>query len=201
MAAVTEDTVLSEVYGEFRDDWRPAIGAELHRIEGICRRAARGQAEAVRLWRVTHLLLGAATVLTGGVAGSMMLSGTRYPLLAGALAMASALLATLGGMVGPARREAHNGEAAKGYETVEALARQARQVDLPGLRFEPARQVLAELTEQWQGVNRVAPAIPRWAQRRGERCPEPYEEPLDGRASDVVRVFRVWPRTPADDLD
>lgn len=201
MATVTEDTVLSEVYGDFHDDWRPAIGGELHRIEGICRRAALGQAEAVRLWRAVHLLLGTATVLTGGVAGSLMLAGTRYPLIAGALALVAALLATLGGMVGPARREAHTGEAAKGYQTVEALTRQARQVDLPRLPFEPARRALAELTEQWQGVNRLAPAIPRWAQRRADRYPEPYEESLDTRVSDVVRVFRVWPRTAADDLE
>src|SRR5205823_4188027 len=118
----------------------------------LCRRSARGLAESGRIWRAAHLLLGSATVLTGGVAGSLMLAGSRYPVIAGALALVAALFGTLVGMIGPARREAQTAEAAKGYQTVEALARQARCVDLPGLSFEPARRVLTELTERWQSV-------------------------------------------------
>jgi len=198
MATVTEDKVLPEVYGDFREDWRPAVAAELRRIETICHRAARGQGESTRIWRAIHLLLGSVTVLTGGVAGGLILAGTPYRILAGTLALSAALPATLIGMVGPARREAQAAEAAKGYETVEALARQARQVDLPGQSLEQARRVLTGLTEHWQSVNRLAPPILRWAQRRADRV---YDEDLADQADDVVRIFRVWPRTAADALD
>lgn len=199
MAAVQE-----ELNGtDFQIGWQVAVSAELHRIEELCRRSARGLGESARVWRTAHLLLGTATVLTGGVAGSLVLAGSPYPVAAGALALVAALFATLGGMIGPARREAQAAEAAKGYQVVEALSRQARCVDLPGLSFERARRVLTELTEHWQGVNRVAPTMLRWGQRRADRmlAAEPGDELLTGRASDVVRIFRVWPRSPADDLD
>jgi len=168
--------------------WRIAISAELHRIEDACASGARGQAEAARLWRIINLGLGAAAVLTSGVAGSLVLATTALDPIAGGLALGAALLTTIISMVGPARRESQATEAAKAYQTVQTLTRQACRVDLPGRGFEQARQALAELTERWHAVNRAAVPVPRWVRRR-DRDDAPGDPALD----QMMGVFRVSP--------
>jgi hypothetical protein len=182
------DTDLREEIRTTGPGWRVAVSAELHRIEEACARGARGQSEAARLWRVVNLLLGAAAVLTSGVAGSLVLATAALDRIAGGLALGAALLTTIIGMVGPARRESQATEAAKAYQTVQTLTRQAGQVDLPGQQFEQARQTLAGLTERWHAVNRAAVPVPRWARKPG---PEPAadEETID----QMMSVFRVSP--------
>ena len=168
--------------------WPVAISAELHRIEDACARGTREQDAAARLWRVVNLGLGAAAVLTSGVAGSLVLATGSLDLVAGGLALGAALLTTIISMVGPARRETQATEAAKAYQTVQTLTRQAGQVDLPGQRFEQARQALADLTERWHTVNRAAVPVPRWA-RQSAPGAEPDEETID----QMMSVFRVSP--------
>lgn len=171
--------------------WRVAVSAELHRIEEACARGARGQSEAARLWRVVNLMLGTAAVLTSGVAGSLVLATRSLDPIAGGLALGAALLTTIISMVGPARREGQATEAAKAYQTVQTLTRQARQVDLPAQQFEQARQALADLTERWHGVNRAAVPVPRWARQPDdfEAARPPDEETID----QMMSVFRVSP--------
>lgn len=177
--------------------WRVSLGAELYWIEETCSCATQCQEETARVWRAINISLGGAAVLTSGVAGSMMLAGSSYGIVAGALALVAALLSTLIGMLGPARRESQAVESAKAFESVQALARQARQVDLAGQYFEQAREELANLTERWQAVNQAAVPVSRWARLRiGKQtaATENTEEHLTARMSDVVSVFVPAPR-------
>ncbi|GAA2112449.1 SLATT domain-containing protein [Actinomadura alba] len=171
--------------------WRMAVGAELRRIEENCACAARGQAETVKIWRAAHVWLGTFAVLTAGVAGSVMLAAPRFAVCSGTLALVAAMLATVLSVVGPARRESQAVEAARAFQAVAMLSRQARQVDLPGQPFEQARHTLGELTERWQNANGSALPAPRWAQRRAERgiFPDLGDDAMFDRISDVVSVF------------
>ncbi len=191
----------SEVFGGIDPAWRVTVGAELYRIEENCARAARAQAETVKIWRVLNLWLGSSAVLAAGVAGSLVLSGDRFPLIAGGLALGAALLATVVSMVAPGRKENQAVEAAKAYRSVETAARQVREVDLPGQCFAQARLALGELTDRWHSVIRGAPHAPAWAQHRAERGThvERAEEAMNERMSDVVRVFQMT-RRPADQV-
>jgi hypothetical protein len=182
------DTDLREEIRTTDPAWRIAVSAELHRIEDASAQGARGQSEAARLWRVVNLGLGAAAVLTSGVAGSLVLATTALDRIAGGLALGAALLTAIMSMVGPARRESQATEAAKAYQTVQTLARQACQVDLPGRQFDQSRRALAELTERWHAVSRTAVPVPRWA-RRHERENMPDERSID----QMMNVFRVSP--------
>ena len=182
------DTDLREQIQTTGGGWPVAVSAELHRIEHACARGAREQGDAARLWRVINLGLGAASVLTSGVAGSLVLATGSLDPVAGGMALGAALLTTIISMVGPARRENQAAEAAKAYQTVQTLTRQACQVDLPGQRFEQARQALAELTERWHTVNRAAVPVPRWA-----REPAPGGESDEETLDQMMSVFRVSP--------
>lgn len=186
-----------EPFGGIEHTWRVAVAAEFCRIEEVCSRASRAQWETVRIWRVINLGLGASAVVAAGVAGSVVLAGDRYPIIAGALALVAAMLTTIISMVGPARKENQAVEAAKAYQSAETAARQSRQVDLPGHSFAQARQSLGELTERWHAANRTATPVPRWAQRRAGRGAyvRSAEEVMTDRMSEVVRVFRVSRRT------
>jgi hypothetical protein len=126
-----------------------------------------------------------------------MLAAPRYAVIAGTLALVSAMLTTVVSVVGPAKREGQAAEAARSYQAVELLSRQARQVDLPGHSFEAARHTLFELTERLQSVNGTAIPMPRWAQRRAERgaLSEMVDDSMLDRMSDVVSVFNQGPRT------
>jgi hypothetical protein len=186
-----------ELFGGIEPTWRVAVAAEFCRIEEICSRAARAQSETVRIWRVVNLGLGSAAVISAGVAGSVVLAGDRFPVVAGALALVAAMLTTIISMVGPARKENQAVEAAKAYQSAETAARQSRQVDLPGHSFAQARQSLCDLTERLHAANRSATPVPRWAQRRAGRGTygDRAEEIMTDRMSEVVRVFRVSRRT------
>jgi hypothetical protein len=177
--------------------WRMAVSAELRRIEENCACAARAQAETVKVWRVAHVWLGTFAVLASGVAGSVMLAAPRFAVLAGTLALGAAMLATVLSVVGPARRESQAAEAARAYQAVQMLSRQARQVDLPGQAFEEARHILGELTDRWQSANGSAIPASRWAQRRADRgiFPELGDDAMLDRISDVVSVFHRTPVT------
>src|SRR5688500_1845466 len=146
--------------------WRGALGAELFWIEETCSCATLCQEETARVWRVLNLCLAGSAVLASGVAGSMMLAGNRYEIVAGGLALGAALLSALITMLGPARRESQAIESAKAFHAVQSLARQARQVDLPAQYFEQAREALATLTDRWQEVDRSAVPVSRWARLR-----------------------------------
>jgi hypothetical protein len=190
-----------ELFAGIEPTWRVAVAAEFCRIEEICSRAAHAQWETVRIWRAINLVLGASAVITAGIAGSAVLAGNRYPIVAGALALVAAMLTTVISMVGPARKENQAVEAAKAYQSAETAARQARQVDLPGHTFVQARQSLCELTERWHAANRSATPVPKLAQRRAGRGAygRRAEEIMNERMSEVVRVFRVS-RRPADQV-
>jgi hypothetical protein len=186
-----------ELFGGVEPTWRIAVAAEFCRIEEICSRASQAQWETVRIWRVINLGLGASAVVTAGVAGSIVLAGNRFPVIAGGLALVAAMLTTIISMVGPARKENQAVEAAKAYQSAETAARQSRQVDLPGHTFAQARQSLGELTERWHAANRTATPVPGWAQRRAARGTygRQAEQIMTDRMSEVVRVFRVSRRT------
>jgi hypothetical protein len=186
-----------ELFGGIEPTWRVAVAAEFCRIEEICSRAARAQWETVTIWRFINLGLGSTAVIAAGVAGSVVLAGDRFPVMAGTLALVAAMLTTIISMVGPARKENQAVEAAKAYQSAETAARQARQVDLPGHTFAQARQGLCDLTERWHAANRTATPVPRWAQRRAGRGAYGHraEEIMTDRMSEVVRVFRVSRRT------
>jgi hypothetical protein len=190
-----------ELFGAIEPTWRVAVAAEFCRIEEICSRAAHAQTETVRIWRVINLGLGSTAVLAAGVAGSVVLAGDRFQIVAGALALFAAMLTTVVSMVGPARKENQAVEAAKAYQSAETAARQARQVDLPGHTFAQARQSLGELTERWHAANRCATPVPRWAARRAGRTKyaEQHDAAMADRMSEVVRVFRVS-RRPLDQI-
>ncbi|MFG1998492.1 hypothetical protein ACGFNU_05020 [Spirillospora sp. NPDC048911] len=182
--------------GEY--SWRAAIGAELFWIEETCSCATLCQEGTARVWRAINLFLAGSAVVTSGVAGSMMLAGSRYGIVAGALALVAALLSTLIGMLGPARREGQANESAKAFETVQALARQARQVDLPAQYFEQAREALATLTDRWQEVNQSAVPVSRWARLRiGKQIAlsDAAEQRMTERMNDVVSAIVPPPRT------
>lgn len=183
----------NDLFGEIEPTWRMAVSAELFRIEDTCSRAARGQAETVKIWRVVNTWLGSLSILTAGVAGSLVLANGRLPMVAGGLALVSAMLTTVVCVVGPARRETQAAEASKAYHGVETVARQARLVDLPTHTFGQARQTLTELTERWQSAQRGAIPTLRIAQRRAERgtFPEKVDNEMTERMSDVVRVFQM----------
>lgn len=192
----------SESYG-MEPSWRAAVAAEFRRIEELCGRGGRAQAETVRIWRVVNLGLGFAAVAAAGVAGSTILAGDRYPVLAGTLALVAALLTTVISMVGPARKESQATEAAKAYQSAETAARQSRQVDLPGHSFVQARQSLGELTERLHAANRAATPVLRCALRRAEHggYTGRADEIMTDRMSEVVRVFRVSPGRQNGSLD
>lgn len=178
------------------ETWRAAVATELFWIEETCSCATQCQTETARVWRSVNVTLGFVALVTAGVAGSMMLAGTRFEIVAGGLALGSAMLTTLIAMVCPGRRETQAAEAGKSYQAVQALARQARLVDLPGQSFEQARHGLAELTERWQAVNRSALPVSRWVQVRAEQhaVSGSMEEAMTNRMSDVVSVFVPSPR-------
>jgi hypothetical protein len=175
--------------------WRVAVSAEFQRIEESCSRGARGQSETARVWRVINLWLGAGAVVASGVAGSLVLATSSLGPVAGGLALVAALLTTIICMVGPARRENQATDAAKAYRTVQTLARQARQVDLPDQPFDQARRALADLTNRWHGVHRAAIPVPALVRRRtdrdarGQAADEALFDPMGG----MVSVFRVSP--------
>ncbi|GAA2609340.1 SLATT domain-containing protein [Actinomadura fulvescens] len=177
--------------------WRAAVGAELFWIEETCSCATLCQEETARVWRAVNLFLAGTAVLASGVAGSMVLARSRYEIAAGALALVAALLSTLIGMLGPARRESQAIESAKAFEAVQALARQARQVDLPAQYFEQAREALATLTDRWQAVNQSAVPVSRWARlriRKRTADSDAREERMAERMSEMVSAIVPPPR-------
>ncbi|KAB2350961.1 SLATT domain-containing protein [Actinomadura rudentiformis] len=181
--------------------WRGAVGAELFWIEETCSCATLCQEETARVWRALNICLAVSAVLASGVAGSMMLAGNRHEIVAGGLALGAALLSALLGMLGPARREGQANESAEAFQEVQAMARQARQVDLQAQYFEQARESLAALTDRWQAVNRSAVPVSRWARLRIRKqtvASDAAEERMAKRLSMVGAI--VPPPRAADQI-
>lgn len=135
---------------------RKAIEAELLRLEDSAMISSQGQFEETKYWRRINLSLGLPASLLAAAAGATALAATAGRVTAGILAIAAAGFGAVLTTVNAAHRVNQASSAANAYLEIQTAARQAREIDLPYMSLDDARQVLAEITARRDEQNKTA---------------------------------------------
>lgn len=135
---------------------RKAIEDELQRLEESAKYSAQAQFELTKQWRGINLTLGLPASVLAAVSGATALISTTGRIPAGILALAAAGFGAILTTINAAQRMNQAAAAANAYLEIQTAARQARQVDLPYLSIDEARQALAEITARRDEQNKTA---------------------------------------------
>jgi hypothetical protein len=149
-------------------DRRQAIERELRRLEESAEYSAQSQFEQTKQWRGVNLLLGLPASVLAAVAGATALAATAGRIAAGILAIAAAGFGAILTTVNASPRMNQASSAANAYLEIQTAARQAREIDLPYLGVDEARQMLAELTARRDEQNKTADPPNRRSYKRAK---------------------------------
>ena len=148
---------------------REAIRLELLRLEESAMYSSQGQFEQAKIWRGVNLGLGVPASVLAAISGATALAAEAGRLTAGVLALIAAGLGAVLTTVNASHRMNQATAAANAYLEIQTAARQAREVDLPEMEIEDARNVLSELTARRDEQNKTAEPISRWAYLRAKK--------------------------------
>ena len=132
-----------------------SIANETHRIHQSARDSAQGQFEQAKLWRLANLVLGAPAAALAAIAGGTGLSGQKGT-TTGILALIAAGLSAVLTTVNASRRMTQAQSSANAYLQLQTEARQFLTIDLAGMSHEDARDVLRNLTNSRNELNKTA---------------------------------------------
>jgi len=148
---------------------REAIRLELLRLEESAMYSSQGQFEQAKLWRGVNLGLGIPASVIAAISGATALAAEAGRITAGVMALIAAGFGAVLTTVNATHRMNQAAAAGSAYLEIQTAARQAREVDLPDMDVEDARNVLAELTARRDEQNKAAEPISRWAYRRAKK--------------------------------
>ena len=139
------------------------ISAESERIREDCEYSSKSHFEAARRWGKVHLALGVPAALLSAIAGVTALSD--YPEYAAAIAFLVAGIAGGATFLNPEKRAASHHGAATQYLSLKNRARIFLTIELLQMdeSLNDATEALRALTQTRDELNKVSPAIPRWA--------------------------------------
>ena len=144
------------------DERRREIRDELSRLEESATYSSQAQFEQAKHWRKVNYWLGIPATALAAAAGGTALATTTNHYVAGVMALLSAGLGAVLTTVNASHHMNQATSAANAYLEIETAARQFRQIDLPVVAIDDARQQLAELTARRDEQNKTAePPGPR----------------------------------------
>jgi hypothetical protein len=144
-----------------------ALAAEAHRIEEDTLHSFKGQYNTANMWSVINNSIGIPTTITAGLASIDAFS--QSPQYSGYLLLGTTVLAATQTFLNPAEKAAKHKSAGGEYQALRNRARRFHEIDLHMLKPEELRQKLEKLTEKRDELNRISPAIPRWAYWRAKK--------------------------------
>lgn len=147
-------------------DRKNAIGDELARIEESATVAAQTQFEQSKRWSRANLWLGISSSALAGVAGTLALAAPETTVVAGPLALVSAVLGVILTSLNANARTNAAASAGNAYLAIQSDSRQARLVDLDHEDLSEMRNRLAELTARRDEQNKTAEVPGARAYRR-----------------------------------
>lgn len=145
------------------------LGAELKRVEESAMYSAQSQFEQAKIWRGTNLVIGGPAAVLAAISGGAGLADAGNRTLAAVLALVAAGLGAIVTTLNAAGRADRAHSSANTYLAIQTDARQLRNIDLPAMEPEAARQALADLTSRQQEANVSADIPARIAYRLAKR--------------------------------
>ena len=145
---------------------KSAISNETHRIEEDALHSMKGHFNAGSLWGKVHLALGLPSAVLAGWAGIEAFSDN--PQLTAILAIVSAALTATVTFLKPQAVSDNHSNAGGEYNKLKNKTRRFREIELPSLEDEEAKQLLNDLAEQRDSLNSMSPDIPRWAYNKAK---------------------------------
>ncbi len=167
----TPSSTLGTVSDDFLEEpqRRKAIEVELLRLEESAMYSSQGQFEQTKQWRSLNYALGIPGSILAAASGATALAATAGRVTAGILAIAAAGLGAILTTINASHHMNQAASAANAYLEIQTAARQCREIDLPHLELEDARQQLAELTARRGEQNKTAEAPNRRAYKKAKR--------------------------------
>ena len=147
---------------------RQAIERELMRLEESAKYSAQGQFEQTKQWRGVNLGLGLPASVLAAAAGATALAATAGRITAGILAITAAGFGAILTTVNASHHMNQASSAANAYLEIQTAARQTREIDLPYMELDDARQMLAELTARRDEQNKTAEPPNRRSYKRAK---------------------------------
>ncbi|MFE1934516.1 SLATT domain-containing protein [Streptomyces sp. NPDC059474] len=160
---------MAEPDGTTDDARRSAIEAELRRLEESALYSGQMQFEMTKQWRGINLWLGLPASGFAAISGTVALVSATGRVAAGVIALVAAGFGAILTTVNASHRMNQAAASANAYLEIQTAARQTREVDLPYLVIEDARQVLAEITTRRDEQNKAAEPPNRRAYRKARR--------------------------------
>jgi hypothetical protein len=149
------------------------IFRELRRLEENAELAAQTQFEQAKVWKTLHTWISVPAALVAGLlalgTGGCLLADLLSKEVAGGLVIAAAALGAIVVWLSAADRATGAEASANEYLALQGDARVTRIIDLRVAEFGQAREMLAELLEQQNSINRQAPTASRVARKRAAR--------------------------------
>ncbi|MCZ0867147.1 SLATT domain-containing protein [Dasania sp. GY-19] len=148
------------------DNLKNAVVDETHRIEEDALHSMKGHFNAGSLWGKVHLIMGIPSAILAGWAGIEAFSDN--PQLTAILALLSAALTATVTFLKPQAVSDNHRNAGREYNKLKNKARRFREIELPGLVDEEAKQFINDLADQRDALNSMSPDIPRWAYNKAK---------------------------------
>jgi hypothetical protein len=142
-----------------------AIAQEADRIHESALWSAQGQFEQAKLWRLVIVALGIPAAALAAVSGGTSLSGD-LGIWPGVWALISAALSATLTTVNSSRRMTQAQASANAYLELQTAARQFLTIDLPEMSREDARDLLHNLTNTRDELNKTSDPPGRLAYKR-----------------------------------
>jgi hypothetical protein len=134
--------------------------------------AAQAQFEETKIWRKVNLSLGLPASVIAAVSGATALAAEAGRITAGVLALVASAFGAVLTTINATHRMNQAASAANAYLEIQTAARQAREIDLPEMEIDDARQALAELTARRDEQNKTADPPTARAYRRAKKTIE-----------------------------
>jgi len=163
-------------------DLKNAIADETNRIEEDALHSMKGHFNAGSIWGKVHLILGLPSAILAAWAGIEAFSENSQ--LTAILALFSAALTATVTFLKPQAISDNHRNAGREYNKLKNKARRFREIDLPDLEEEDAKQSLSDLADQRDALNSMSLDISRWAYNKAKKDID------EGRANYKVDVER-----------
>ena len=156
------------ILADYEEELQP-IAAEAARLHESGLYSAQGQFEAAKWWRGVNLVVGTAASAAAAVSGALGLHDPTKATWPAVLALFAAGLGAVLTTLNPSRRMTHAQSSANAYLELQTHSRQLLLVDLKRFGYNEAREVLKELTNTRDQLNKTADPPNRWDRRRAQR--------------------------------
>jgi hypothetical protein len=134
-----------------------AIAAELSRIEEAATYSSQSQFSSGKFWRGLNLALGVPAATLAAVAGTTVLADASSPKTGAVIALIAAAMTAVMTTLNAAQRAEQSRASANAYLALQGDARVLREIDLPRLEHDDARQRLDELVQRRNAINETSP--------------------------------------------